>query len=339
MRDRPLALVLFSCSGGVDKGLEAAGFDTIGVDLMPSQLPADDPRRSRDDGTQFWTGDGECHMADLATADAVDGVIRAFKPDFVAASPPCPRFSFATPSAARDKHPDLIASTREGILRSGVPGWIENVDTDRVPFTGWWVMLCGSMFPETYHLVRHRRFELQNWRIPQPRHDRLLCRNGSDAHVPCALCEDLAPSSRRMAVAVAGHGPPDAVQSARYKSGRNGARRLIVDPTAGSNARGAQAGLEWDEAERKYVREVVTVAGDGSGNRGRGSRRKTLTLAGNQGEGPGQNCGQNRAGEDCVRWRLAMGWPDGPRDRYSLRQAIPPAYSRYLGGRFLETRR
>lgn len=310
---RPLALVGFSGAGGVDVGLEAAGFDTIGMDWMPSVQPKDSPDYSTDGGERFWSGAGEAHMVDLATADAVEAAIRAFKPDLAVFSPPCQRFSTATPSWARDRHPNLIASTREGMVRAGVPGWIENVPAVGRHFTGFWIMLCGSMFPETYHLQRHRRFELVGWKIPQPRHDMLLCRYGSDAHEPCDLCRDLAPSPRRVAVAVAGNGPPDAAQSARYKRGRNGRREVISVVENAKCDRGSMRGGGW-------------------------ARRKTLTLAGNQGEGPGQTCGQNRAGEDCARWRQAMGWMDGPRDRYSLRQAVPPAYAEHLGRAFLEAR-
>lgn len=316
---RPLALDLMCCGGGQTKGLRRAGFDVVGVDIK---------RSPHYDGTFI--------ERDLSTAEAVERTIREVKPDLVTSSPPCQLFSLATPTEARKRHANLIPTTRLGIERSGIPGWMENVDSDRVPFTGWWVMLCGSMFPETYHLKRHRRFELIGWKIEQPRHDRTLCVYGSDAHGRCDLCEDLAPTAlrptitvvenanstrganrggglskelerRRLTVAVAGNGPPDAAQSARYKHGRNGAR------------------------------EVISVAGDGSGNRGRGPRRKTLTLAGNQGEGPGQTCGQNRAGKECIRWRMALGWLDGPKARYELRQCVPPVYADYLARRFLES--
>lgn len=317
---RPLALDLFCCSGGSTTGLERAGFDVIGVDHKPSQ---------------HWTGSGELHQADLSTADAVANVIRAFRPDFVSSSPPCQFASTATPSAARAKHPNLIPSTREGILRSGVPGWIENVEAARPHFRGWWVLLCGSMFPETYHLQRHRLFETIGWKLPQPHHNKLLCKRGSDGHAPCALCEDLAPSVRRMAVAVAGNGPPDAAQTARYKRER---RDIVTVVGEGNCAPGFGGNKEKRAAWRRGrngVREVISVAGDGSGNGGRGPRRKTLTLAGNQGEGPGQLCGQNRAGVECIRWRTALGWLDGPRDRYSLRECVPPVYAEALGQAFL----
>ncbi len=45
--------------------------------------------------------------------------------------------------------------------------------------------------------------------------------------------------------------------------------------------------------------------------------------------------GQNRPGPECVRWREALGWLDGPKDRYSLAQAVPPAYAAWLGYAFL----
>lgn len=109
----------------------------------------------------------------------------------------------------------------------------------------------------------------------------------------------------RSVVPVAGHGPQDAAQSTRYAAAR---------------------------------REVVTVAGDGSGNRGRGPRRRSVTIAGNGGHGPGQTPGQNNAGPEAIRWREAMGWLDGPRSRYCLAQAVPPAYAEWLGRAFLATR-
>lgn len=111
--------------------------------------------------------------------------------------------------------------------------------------------------------------------------------------------------------------------------------------------------LGWFAMEPEHVgcafRPVITVAGDGSGNRGRGPRernasekgvrRRAMTIAGNGGHGPGQTHGQNNAGKDAIRWRTAMGWVDGPRSRYCLRQAVPPAYAEWLARRFLETRR
>lgn len=252
---RPLALDLFCCSGGSTVGLERAGFDVIGIDHKPSQ---------------HWCGAGELHEADLSTADAVESVIRAFAPDFVSASPPCQANSVATAKHTRERHANLIASTREGMVRTGVPGWIENVPP--IARIRWPelvrpdVVLCGSMFPETPRLRRHRHFELIEWYVFTP------------PHWNCTF----------EPISVAGKGPPDRHQAARYK-----ARRAVITAT-------------------------------GNGPTGGADRNGFV--------------GQNRPGPECIRWREAMGWLDGPRDRYSLAQAIPPAYAEWLGRRFLETR-
>lgn len=270
----------------------------------------------------------------------------------------------------------LIASTRAGILASGVPGWIENVASSRVPFTGFWVMLCGSMFPETYHLKRHRRFELLRWKIPQPWHNDALCRYGSDAHdaASCALCADFGASDTRR-VAVAGKGPqggldgPREVVTLSDGSGLRGAgrdgkqqrftmavvghgmggeryKRLRETLTVTANAncdRGSNRGGGWEKEKAK--RDVVSVIGTngstpafGGDKERRAAFRAGRTCVGVFGgamDGPGQLLGQNRAGPEAIRWRIAMGWEDGPQDRYALSQAVPPCYAEWLGRRFL----
>ena len=331
MRDRPLALCLFSCAGGIDVGLERAGFDTIGVDWMPSQQPKGSPNYSRNDGTQHWAASGECHMADLSTADAIEAVIRAFQPDLVTASPPCQKFSVATPTKNRDDHPDLISSTREGILRAGVPGWIENVATDAVPLTGFWIMLCGIMFPETYHVKRHRRFELIGWRTQQPYHDGGACLYGFPDHA-CgkSVC---VPADRR------------SVESVHEGSNARAAREKRFLATVCGDG-GSNSGFGGDKAKRAEWRKrrvAVAVAGHGAPDAEQSARykRDTVTVCGDNGSNPGGvpgTSGQNRPGPECIRWREAMGWEDGPRDRYSLAQAIPPAYAEWLGTRFLARR-
>ena len=383
---RPLALVLFCGAGGVDVGLERAGFDTIGIDWCPSQQPREKGQRMPDDATRHWTGAGELHMADLSTADAVEAAIRAFDPDFVAASPPCQAYSDATPTKNRAEHADLVASTREGILRTGVPAWIENVASRRVPFTGFWVMLCGSMFPELYHLKRHRRFELHGWRTQQPWHSTALCRYGSDAHdsAACELCADLGASDARrvaVAVAVAGNGPQGGLDGKREvlsvagegggfsKHHERDARPTVtvtVTVTANANCdRGSGRGGQWAKTKAKrdvvsvigtngstpafggdkekraaFRRGVVSVLGDGSAPGGWSAERARTCVGvfGKAMDWPGQLYGQNRAGPEAIRWRRAMAWLDGPKNRYALAQAIPPAYAEFLGREFLSRR-
>lgn len=293
---KPLALDLFCCAGGSATGLERAGFDVIGIDWKPSH---------------HWTGSGELHAADLSTADAVEAVIRAFAPDFVSASPPCQRYSSATPTRTRNDHADLIPAAREGILRSGVPGWIENVQGAPLHHA---IRLCGSMFPETQRLRRHRWFELIGWFALEPE------------HTHCTF----------EPVSVAGHGPPDNAQSREYRRRRD----VVTAAGAGGGNRG--------RGPRKRREVICTVPGAtsvrGSGNgqdkekRVEWRRKQVMTLAVHAGHGPGQTFGQNRTGPECIRWREAMGWIDGPRDQYSLAQAIPPAYAEWLGRAFLRPR-
>lgn len=322
---KPLALILFCCSGGDTVGLERAGFRCVGVDHKPSN---------------YWSGEGELHQADLSTASAVAGVVEAFKPDFVAASPPCQANSVATATHARAKHPNLIASTREGLIRAGVPAWMENVPP--IPAARWPeivrpdVVLCGSMFHATWGLRRHRHFELLGWHTMSPEHRWCVFGPAEDTLYtdPLGVQAVVGGSDARrvaVAVAVAGHGPPDAAQSRKYRERR--AVESVHDGMPGSNSVRSR-----ERRTRDGRREVVTVTGDGQGQRGRGTRRATTTIAGNQGEGPGQWCGQNKAGPECINWRRAMGWLDGPKHRDSLAQAIPPAYAEWLGRRFLETR-
>lgn len=127
---RPRALDLFCCEGGVSEGLRRAGFDVVGVDIDPQ------PRYPF-----------EFHQADALTFP-LDGF------DFIWASPPCQRFSRATPKAARDSHPDLIEPIRDRLLGSGKPWVIENVPG--APITPM-LKLHGAMFGLPMH--RDRWFE------------------------------------------------------------------------------------------------------------------------------------------------------------------------------------
>jgi DNA (cytosine-5)-methyltransferase 1 len=149
---KPRALDLFCCAGGAGMGLHRAGFDVIGVDILP---------RRRYPFT-FHQGD--------ALTFPLDGFA------FVWASPPCQRFTAMkhAPGAKGDAHPDLIAPMRERLEAWGGPWVIENVEEAR-PWLRDPITLCGSMFgleAQGCQLRRHRLFE-SNFPIPQPecRHD------------------------------------------------------------------------------------------------------------------------------------------------------------------------
>ena len=142
---KPIILDAFCGAGGAAKGYQRAGFYVIGCDIKPQP---------------HYCGDEFYQM------DALD-FIREFadRADIIHASPPCQRYSVMTKGRWQDRidgHPDLIAKTRELLIKSGKPYIIENVVGARKELINP-VMLCGTMFKlETKggsQLRRHRYFE------------------------------------------------------------------------------------------------------------------------------------------------------------------------------------
>jgi DNA (cytosine-5)-methyltransferase 1 len=129
MMKRPVALDLFCCQGGASYGLDAAGFQVVGIDIVPQPN----------------------YPFPFIKADAMTTLPAGF--DFVWASPPCQAHTLAQRIQGRD-HPDLIEPTRAMLRASGIPYVIENVVGAPLENP---IMLCGSMFDlRTY---RHRLFE------------------------------------------------------------------------------------------------------------------------------------------------------------------------------------
>lgn len=132
---KPRLLDLFCGAGGCSVGYHRAGFDVTGVDI---EAHPDYP----------YT---------LFVADALhfaDEWLEAGDFDAVHASPPCPRYSTATPAANRDNHPDLVGPIRDKLRAWGGPYVIENVPGAPLDNP---VTLCGSMFG--LGVRRHRLFE------------------------------------------------------------------------------------------------------------------------------------------------------------------------------------
>jgi DNA (cytosine-5)-methyltransferase 1 len=82
------------------------------------------------------------------------------------ASPPCQKYSVMTKGRWKDRiegHPDLIAPTRDLLVKTGLPYDIENVSGARAELINP-IMLCGTMFglrtKSGAQLRRHRYFEL-----------------------------------------------------------------------------------------------------------------------------------------------------------------------------------
>ena len=132
------ALDLFCGGGGVALGLMRVGFEVVGVDH-------DDRCRGVYPG-KFLLG------------DALDPPVDLSDFDFVWASPPCQRYSTATPAMHREKHPDLIPPTRE--LLAGHPYTaIENVPGSPIRKD---IVLTGPMVGLD-RIQRKRYFECSFW--------------------------------------------------------------------------------------------------------------------------------------------------------------------------------
>jgi DNA (cytosine-5)-methyltransferase 1 len=123
-------LDLFCGAGGASAGYVLAGHTVVGVDINPQRH----------------------YPFEFHQADALTFPLEGF--DFVHASPPCQRYSSATPSAYRALWPDLVAPIRDRLESSGLPYVIENVPGAPLRVD---VMLCGVMFGKP--IARHRIFE------------------------------------------------------------------------------------------------------------------------------------------------------------------------------------
>ncbi len=159
-----IALDLFCGAGGASRGLKDAGFETInGIDIVAQPEYFDQKH--------FWQTN-------------VFEASKLFfeKCDFVWASPPCQAYSWATVKYRNKgkEYPDLIAKTRELLLKTGKPFVIENVVGSPLKKD---LMLCGEMFG--LRIIRHRIFEIHGFKCIQPKHlkNRRAVWNGSEVGV------------------------------------------------------------------------------------------------------------------------------------------------------------
>ncbi len=147
---RPRLLDLFCGAGGAATGYHRAGFDVVGVDIVPQpNYPF-----------EFVQHDALVWLTERVSMEALwwDG-----RPiSAIHASPPCQAHSTIAKQqrTRRDyDHPDLVASTRELLVATGLPYVIENVPGAPLVEPA---KFCGSWFGLDLH--RHRMFET-NWAL------------------------------------------------------------------------------------------------------------------------------------------------------------------------------
>lgn len=128
-------LDLFCCAGGAGEGYRRAGFEIVGVDIVPQ----------KNNPHQFILSDGLSFVAE-----------HGHEFDAIHASPPCQAYTQSALSQRnRGKvYPDLLGNTRDALMSTGKPWVIENVPGApmRPDFK-----LCGCQFG--LKLRRERWFE------------------------------------------------------------------------------------------------------------------------------------------------------------------------------------
>ena len=142
MTHRPRALDLFCGGGGAARGLQAAGFDVVGIDRVDH---------------------ADAYPGHFVLADALEPPVQVRDFDLVWASPPCQAFSAGTPDRNRKDHPNLIPQTRQ-ILREARRSVIENVPSAPIRRD---VVLSGPLVG-LEDLERRRFFELAGFWMWQP---------------------------------------------------------------------------------------------------------------------------------------------------------------------------
>jgi DNA (cytosine-5)-methyltransferase 1 len=151
----PVLLDLFCGAGGAGKGYADAGFEVVGIDLLPQ------PRYP----LEFHQGNALLVAQALAKHGYLVLTGRRLKTEFDAihASPPCQAYSTATKrNGTAHLHPDLIGPVRELLMATGLPYVIENVVGAPLVDPE---LICGTergLRAGGYRLRRHRLFET-NW--------------------------------------------------------------------------------------------------------------------------------------------------------------------------------
>lgn len=227
--------------------------------------------------------------------------------DFIWASPPCQAHSVLRALQKGKEYPDLIPATRERLVGSGLHYAIENVEGAPLGASGYLIMLCGTMFGlETAdghaELQRHRLFET-SFSIPL----RPACQHNSRAiSVYGHKGMPGLSNERKKVLTVVGHTPVD----------NTGGRRHCLSVTG--NGMGQRVSKS---------RAVISVHGGHAID-----RKRAITVTGNTAQ---TNTVRNRDREvfstQDARDAMGIDWMG----MKGLSQAIPPAYSEFIGRQVL----
>jgi DNA (cytosine-5)-methyltransferase 1 len=165
---KPRLLDLFCGAGGAAMGYHRAGFEVIGVDIVPQpNYPFEFYQRDALHVLAFGAG------IKYVVLDALRYEVPG---DFAAihASPPCPAYSLVSGfQGVASDHPDLVGPTREALALVPLPSVIENVPGAPLRRD---VVLCGEAFGLRVH--RHRIFETREFLVMQAPHQRHRLRGG-----------------------------------------------------------------------------------------------------------------------------------------------------------------
>ena len=146
---RPRLLDLFCGAGGAAVGYHRAGFDVVGVDILPQpHYPFRFVEADALDAVRSWI-DGGHWFWEIGEVEAIH------------ASPPCQAYTSMSnrwrgKGGKADRQPDLIGPTRDLLDQTGLPYVIENVPGARSLLHDP-VRLIGEMFGLRIH--RPRLFE------------------------------------------------------------------------------------------------------------------------------------------------------------------------------------
>ncbi len=156
---KPRLLDLYCGAGGCSVGYARAGFDVVGVDLLPQPN----------------------YPFKFCQADALTFPLDGF--DFLHASPECDGYSVATlfhGHATRDEHPLHISTIRQRFIQSGKPYIIENV-VSAMRHMHQPITMCGITFG--LDAPRHRLFE-SNVKLIAPKHQRHIKKVAKPGAIP-----------------------------------------------------------------------------------------------------------------------------------------------------------